>query len=193
MSPASDPGSNPQKNPPKPVDPPSGDTNNPDSKEKPSTSSSTKPTPVTTVTPAPPATTITTAPNSSRSSQPKHVLIDRDYRETFTIRFSTKFPPALQNRLDPETFAFTVNQINSMFQHAEKCDCKGICQTLLGYFTLSFIYTCWKSKYEKCIEDVSIFVAAENEHVYRPRGLRLVDPVMKGLRNLEIVIIEEPQ
>ncbi|CAG7838451.1 unnamed protein product [Allacma fusca] len=144
----------------------SGAPSNPDSKENPATSASNKPILVTTVSPVPPATAVTTVLNSSQPAYPKHILIDRDYRQIYAIRFSTKFPPALQNRLDFETFNFTVTQINSMFQDAEKFNLKNICQTLL---------------------------AAENEHVYRPRGLRLTDPILKGLRNLEIVIVEDYQ
>ena len=117
------------------------------------------------------------------------LLIDRDYRQPYAIRFSTTFPAILRGRVSEDTFEYTISQINCMFEGAEKYSCKTCTQALLGYFTVGFIYNFWDSKYERCIKQVSTFVEEQNTRVYAPLGISIKDPALKALRNLEIKII----
>jgi hypothetical protein len=44
----------------------------------------------------------------------------------------------------------------------------------------------------QCLRKVSKFVASQNERVYLPRGLRITDPCTRGLRLIEISILDQP-
>lgn len=133
---------------------------------------------------------IKTTENGQRRP-PKRVLVDRDYRQPYSIRFSVAFPTVLRGRVSEENFEYTVSQINCMFEEAESYTCKTCSQTLLGYFTVGFIYNCWDSKYERCIKQVSKFVEEQNMRVYAPLGLFIKDPALKAFRNIELEITDD--
>lgn len=46
--------------------------------------------------------------------------------------------------------------------------------------------------YFQHLRKVSKFIATQNERVYNPKGIHITDPILRGLRVIEITIIELP-
>lgn len=54
------------------------------------------------------------------------------------------------------------------------------------------LYICKETHYEKCLRKVAKFVSEQNDRVYKPRGLLLTDPTTRGLRLIEISVLDRP-
>ncbi|CAG7824384.1 unnamed protein product [Allacma fusca] len=128
---------------------------------------------------------------SPNPSPPMRIFVQRDYRLGVAIRFVPEFPPELNGRIDQATYEFTLNQINAYFQDAENFDCNTFCESCLGFITANLVYFCRDTKYEKCLKRLSKFISEQNTRVYLPRGLQITDPVERGLRCIEIVILND--
>jgi len=46
--------------------------------------------------------------------------------------------------------------------------------------------------YEKCVKKASQYIYQENQRLFVPRGLLMVDPMDRGLRCIEICLVNEP-
>lgn len=53
---------------------------------------------------------------------------------------------------------------------------------LILWFVLSF----------QCLRKISKYIASQNERIYNPKGLQLTDPTYRGLRVIEISILDRP-
>lgn len=42
------------------------------------------------------------------------------------------------------------------------------------------------------LRKISKYIASQNERVYNPKGLQLTDPTFRGLRVIEISILDRP-
>lgn len=42
------------------------------------------------------------------------------------------------------------------------------------------------------LRKISKYIAQQNERIYNPRGIHLTDPILRGLRVLEVTIIDLP-
>ncbi|PBC29815.1 golgin subfamily A member 7 isoform X1 [Apis dorsata] len=120
------------------------------------------------------------------------IFIQRDYSEGTVVKFQTQFPPELESRLDRQSFEYTINQLNNYFAEAERASCSTYCEGCLACLTGYLIYICTETHYEKCLRKVAKFVCEQNDRVYKPRGLLLTDPAMRGLRLIEISILDRP-
>ncbi|XP_077286472.1 golgin subfamily A member 7 [Arctopsyche grandis] len=120
------------------------------------------------------------------------VFVQRDYSDGTSVKFQTRFPQELEGRIEIQSFEYTINQLNAYFAEAEKAACSTYCEGCLACLTAYLIYICTETHYEKCLRKVSKFVASQNERVYGPRGLRLTDPCTRGLRLIEISILDRP-
>lgn len=130
-------------------------------------------------------------PAATQSSYMK-VFIQRDYSEGTSVKFQTRFPPELESRIDRHTFESTMNKLNEYFVEAEKGSCSTYCEGCLACITAYLIYICTETHYEKCLRKVSKYIAMQNERVYNPKGLQITDPVCRGLRVIEISILDRP-
>ncbi|KAF9408848.1 hypothetical protein HW555_011596 [Spodoptera exigua] len=83
--------------------------------------------------------------------------MERDYSEGTAVKFQTRFPPELEDRIDRQTFEYTMERLNEHFEMAETADC-----------------------------------TTQNERVYNPRGIHITDPILRGLRVIEITVIDVP-
>jgi hypothetical protein len=122
----------------------------------------------------------------------RKVFIQRDYSEGSGVRFQTRFPVDLQDKIEREQFEYTVKMMNSMYAEAEKANCSTFCEGCMACLTAYIIYFCSETHYEKCLKKVARFVVEQNEQVWTKRGLLITDPIERGLRVIEISILTEP-
>jgi len=119
----------------------------------------------------------------------QRVFLQRDYRLGVAIRFMTDFPIELSERIDPKAFDYTLKEINEIFEEAEQFTCTAFCESCLGFITANLYWFCRDSRYEKALKRISKFIAEQNQCVYLPNSLYLTDPVVRGLRCIEISVI----
>ncbi|XP_018312532.1 golgin subfamily A member 7 isoform X2 [Mycetomoellerius zeteki] len=120
------------------------------------------------------------------------VFIQRDYSEGTMVKFQTRFPTELESRLDRQLFEYTINQLNNYFAEAERASCSTYCESCLYCLTGYLISICTETHYEKCLRKVAKFISEQNDRVYKPRGLLLTDPTTRGLRLIEISVLDRP-
>ncbi|XP_071441811.1 golgin subfamily A member 7 [Hetaerina americana] len=120
------------------------------------------------------------------------VFVQRDYSEGTLVRFQTRFPPELEDKIEPQLFEQTINTMNSIYAEAEKAGCSTYCEGCMACLTAYLIYICTETHYEKCLRKVAKYVVEQNERVYVPRGLLITDPSERGLRVIEISVLTEP-
>ena len=44
----------------------------------------------------------------------------------------------------------------------------------------------------QCLRKLSKYIASQNERIYNPKGLQITDPTYRGLRVIEISILDRP-
>lgn len=120
------------------------------------------------------------------------VFIQRDYSEGTLVKFQTRFPQELENKIDRATFEHTINRVNEYFAEAEKASCSTYCEGFLACITAYLLYICAETHYEKCLRKISKFIAEQNERIYNPCGLMITDPSVRGLRVIEISCLDRP-
>jgi hypothetical protein len=131
--------------------------------------------------------------NDGRAGEPKitaskhHIMvqIERDFSDGTEVQFDLNFPKELEGKVDILDYEYTIHSINKLFMEAEKASCAVYSESILACMTAYWLYTCVTTHYEKCLQKVSKFVKEQNETVYNPKGLILIDPRLKGLRVLE--------
>ncbi|KAL1449676.1 hypothetical protein WDU94_002161 [Cyamophila willieti] len=120
------------------------------------------------------------------------IFIQRDYTDGTMVRFQTHFPQELEGKIERQVYEYTINQMNVYFQEAESVSCKSYCEGCMACLTAYFVYLCAETHYEKCLKKVAKFIAEQNENVFLPRALMLVNPAERGLRVIEIAILDQP-
>lgn len=140
---------------------------------------------------------IPSGPNTPGSQQTPtqqgiKIFIQRDYSEGTSVKFQTRFPSELEDRVERQTFEYTMDRLNEHFEMAESADCSTYCEGCLACLTAYFIYICTETHYEKHLRKVSKFIANQNERFYNPRGIHITDPILRGLRVIEITVIDMP-
>uniref|UniRef100_A0A1B0GK53 Ras modification protein ERF4 n=2 Tax=Lutzomyia longipalpis TaxID=7200 RepID=A0A1B0GK53_LUTLO len=120
------------------------------------------------------------------------VFVQRDYSDGTAVKFQTRFPTELESRIDKHSFETTINKLNEYFAEAEKGTCSTYCEGCLACITAYLNYICTETHYEKCLRKVSKYIVSQNERIYNPRGLQITDPTYRGLRVIEISILDRP-
>ncbi|KAK2182901.1 hypothetical protein NP493_331g05049 [Ridgeia piscesae] len=120
--------------------------------------------------------------NRMTTSQCAKVFIQRDYSEGTKVKFLKDFPPDLEGKIDRSTFDSTITQLNTMFSEAEMLCSSTYCENCFACLTAYLIYLCIDTHYEKMLKKINRYIQEQNETVYVPRGLMLVDPAERGLR-----------
>jgi len=131
---------------------------------------------------------MTTAEGLNRTIQ--KVFVQRDYTEGIAVQFQKTFPIELEGKISRHTLEKTINTINKLFNEAERTDTTSLFQGCGACITGYLIYMCMDTPYEKCMKTLAQYVHEQNENVYIPKGLVLTNPMERGLRVIEILIVE---
>ncbi|PAA77471.1 hypothetical protein BOX15_Mlig030077g1, partial [Macrostomum lignano] len=121
----------------------------------------------------------------------RKVFIPRDFTNGLELRFSTAFPVQLQGRIPEETFVAVVTNINEILTAAERGSPAVYMESIFACLTGYLLYLCIDTHYEKSLKQVSRLVAEYNRTTFEPNRLMLVDPSDRGLRVLEIVLLND--
>lgn len=123
--------------------------------------------------------------------------------------------PGYRAQIERHVFEATISRLNEYFAEAEKGSCSTYCEGCLACITAYLVYMCSETHYEKVglrsevlvyhhlitlsvpvvgqvLRKISKYVVAQNERVYNPKGLQLTDPTYRGLRVIEISILDRP-
>ncbi|TKC51642.1 hypothetical protein EI555_017630 [Monodon monoceros] len=102
-----------------------------------------------------------------------------------------KFPAELENRIDRQQFEETVRTLNNLYAEAEKLGGQCYLEGCLACLTVYTIFLRMETHYQKVLKKVSKYIQEQNEKIYAPQGLLLIDPVERGLRVIEITIYKD--
>merc|ERR1711976_326955 len=119
------------------------------------------------------------------------VFVQRDYSEGTPVRFQTKFPQELDGKIDRGAFEYTLTELNNMYASAESLSGRTYCESCFACLTAYLAYVCIDTHYEKMLKKISRFIQEQNDRIYVPHGLLLIDPTERGLRVLEICILTD--
>ncbi|RNA21816.1 golgin subfamily A member 7 [Brachionus plicatilis] len=126
------------------------------------------------------------------SSSCAKVFIQRDYSEGVGVKFETKLPNELQGKIDSAEFENVINNINAIYAEAESLSPRTYLENCFACLTAYLILICLQTNYEKNVKRASEYIVTENDRLFIPRGLLMVDPMERGLRCIEICMINEP-
>ncbi|ESO90358.1 hypothetical protein LOTGIDRAFT_233845 [Lottia gigantea] len=125
------------------------------------------------------------------SNQCIKIFIQRDFSEGTAVKFQNKFPPELRGKVEESQFQSTINTINEIYGEAESLSMRTYCESCFACLTAYLAYLCMDTYYEKCLKKVKRYIEDQNKTIYVPHGIMLVDPVERGLRTLEVCLLNE--
>ncbi|EGD80852.1 hypothetical protein PTSG_01438 [Salpingoeca rosetta] len=120
---------------------------------------------------------------------PSAIFIQRDFSKGTTPRFATTLPQQLASKISAEQFAHAITQINDVFEEAEAPSLSLYMTNVLSCLTGHLLQFCVENPYEKRFREVSALTEQLNQQVFGPKGLRMVDPLRRGLRAIEIQVL----
>jgi len=120
--------------------------------------------------------------------QPKKVFVQRDYTMGTECRFDTAYPSQLEEIISRETFADTINKVNELFCRAEELNCPTYTEGCLACMTGYMLYFCIETRYSKEMKQISLFIQKQNDEIYHPQGVHLIEPMLRGLRCIEVIV-----
>eukprot|EP00051_Salpingoeca_urceolata_P022458 m.365951 g.365951 ORF g.365951 m.365951 type:complete len:171 (+) comp19974_c1_seq12:1911-2423(+) len=114
------------------------------------------------------------------------VFVLRDYTHGVGPQFETALPPKLSGLIAPEIFRSSIERINAELavaeQHSVALYLKNFVSCLTGYL----LDHCTTNPYDVALQRASEVADREDAKVFKPIGLKLVDPLRRGLRVIEI-------
>lgn len=117
------------------------------------------------------------------------VFVQRDYSRGTNCRFMTEMPVELNGKIDEQMFLHTVQGINEILDDAERIGVSSYFENCLGCLTGYLSLLCLETQYDKSLRRLNEYVNEQNTSVFVPRGLMLTNPVERGLRVIEICIL----
>eukprot|EP00053_Salpingoeca_punica_P005055 m.52415 g.52415 ORF g.52415 m.52415 type:complete len:188 (+) comp13071_c0_seq2:183-746(+) len=120
---------------------------------------------------------------------PTSFFVPRDYSRGLTPRFSTTLPARLNGVIPLEAFTAAVNGINSIFAEAEKQTPALFFRNFVSCLSAFILEACLPNPYNQHLKRLTAFVDKQNQEVFQPLGYRLVNPLDRGLRVLEIKLL----
>ncbi|VDN97002.1 unnamed protein product [Rodentolepis nana] len=119
----------------------------------------------------------------------QRVFVQRDFTRGTAVRFETTLPERLQSKISSEEFAKAISDLNALFATAEALTPGVICENMAGCLTAYLLFLCMPTHYERILDKVAYRVIQLNEEVFMPQGLLMIDPAERGLRVIEICIL----
>lgn len=118
----------------------------------------------------------------------KKGFVQRDYSKGTRIKYETTLPNELENYVTQQEFTQFIKSLNEIYKDAEKLKC---CEGCLACLTAYLLYCCIETHKQKCMRRAAEFVANQND-LWRDRGVTVLDPITRGYRILEIHINPNP-
>ncbi|XP_033632501.1 golgin subfamily A member 7-like [Asterias rubens] len=119
------------------------------------------------------------------------VFVQRDYSDGMVVKFQTKLPLDINDRVDQKTFETTIHRLNEIYGTAESLKLRVFCEGCLACLTGYLALICLETHYAKHVKEAATYIQTMNEEVFGPRGLIIVDPYERGLRVIEIAILPQ--
>lgn len=116
-------------------------------------------------------------------------FIQRDYTEGTAVKFQEKLPEELNGKIAADSFNTIMRDINDIFGDAEKLGCRTYMEGCMGCLTAYLIFLCLESNYDKCLKRLHVYLENVNRTQLNPRGLHMMNPMERGLRVIEVLII----
>ncbi|CAJ0930963.1 unnamed protein product, partial [Mesorhabditis belari] len=115
-------------------------------------------------------------------------FVSRDYTKGLAVQFETQMPEMLQGRIRDDDWLRTIRGINQKFTEAEKVCTDSVLETILGCCTCYINRLIAKTRYEKKLKEIDDQINRENDHIYMPSGVHILNPMYRGLRVIEITV-----
>ncbi|CDS42071.1 acetyl coenzyme A C acetyltransferase [Echinococcus multilocularis] len=119
----------------------------------------------------------------------QRVFVQRDFTEGTVVRFQTALPERLTGKIPPEEFAKAISDLNAIFDKAEALTPGVVCENLTGCLTAYLLFLCMPTHYERMLDKIAYRVIQLNDQIFMPHGLLMIDPAERGLRVIEICIL----
>lgn len=119
------------------------------------------------------------------------VFIQRDYSDGTAVKFQVKFPSELEGKIERQEFIGTMEELNRLYAEAESLSGRTYCESCFACLTAYLSYLCMNTHYEKILKKIGVYVRQQNERVYLPKGLLIIDPAERGLRVVEICLLND--
>lgn len=116
----------------------------------------------------------------------RKIFIQRDYSEGTMVKFQNKFPAELDGLLERDHFDYFINTLNEIYFNAEKMSSAAFCESCLACLSAYLLYLCMDTQYSKSMRKIAAFIEEQNNTIFKPRGLLVIDPIDRGLRVIEI-------
>ncbi|KAK9765780.1 Golgin subfamily A member 7 [Basidiobolus ranarum] len=112
--------------------------------------------------------------------------IERDYTLGEGCQFSMIYPTELVDKVSLPQFQESISKLNSILYRAESNWLRHSFDNIFACLSLYTTPMCFGTFYEKCMKEFDKAIEAENERVYAPVGLKLLNPHRSAYIYLEI-------
>jgi hypothetical protein len=127
--------------------------------------------------------------NPGKMVDPEVITIQRIYTHGTSPCFDESYPEFLAKRgVTAEQYRRTIQQINEYYEDAEEYGCREYSEGCLTFFTCNLFLSCTRTNYLKDMRRVARWINAENEQIYRARGLEILNPIKNGSLFIEIKV-----
>jgi hypothetical protein len=92
------------------------------------------------------------------SSSCAKVFVQRDYSEGIGVKFETKIPIELQDKIDSSEFEEIIGRINMLYEEAERLSLRTVVENCIACLTSYVVLLCFPTYYEKVLFFLLLFV-----------------------------------
>lgn len=114
------------------------------------------------------------------------LFVRRDFGAGDLPCFETRYPEGLVGLVDEARYIETIEYINGIFEEAHTATPGMVLFNCASCLTGHLLSLLTENPYQRHLRRLTAYCAAQDEAVFRPAGLHLVDPADRGLRVIEI-------
>ncbi|KAL3095391.1 hypothetical protein niasHS_007490 [Heterodera schachtii] len=122
----------------------------------------------------------------------RKIYIQRDYSQALVVKFSTEFPEELEHYIDRDIWLNFVTDLNQIYAEAEKLTAIAYLENILGLVTCHLSMLCFKSLWKRKLEEAQALLYETNQQNFVRNGVYVCNPLEKGFRVIEVVLLDEP-